>query len=85
MEADGRVTPNLQHIRKAAAVTTYGRPRHWAWWMGDPPRKAMTRYMHRLIAPRAPITYLAHYHMNVSTDRTRARFMAKVARAMERF
>jgi len=85
LESDGRVTPNMQHIQKAAAVTTYGRPRHWAWWMGDPPRKIMTRYVRRLIAPRAPITYLAHYHMNVSSDRTRARFLARVERAMERF
>lgn len=85
LEDDGRVTPNLHHIRKAAAVTTYGRPRHWAWWMGDPPRKIMTRYMKRLIAPRASVTYLAHYHMNVSTDRSRARFLERVKTSMERF
>ena len=30
------------------AVVTYGRPRWMAWYMGDPPRKIVTRYLRRL-------------------------------------
>lgn len=81
----GRVTPTLRHIRAVAGIATYGRPRYMAWWIGDPPRRIVTRYLRWFVRPGAPITYLAHYHMNVSTDATRARFIARVERAMRRF
>ena len=35
------VKPGLTHLRKIAAVTTYGRPRWMAFYMGDPPRKVI--------------------------------------------
>ena len=37
------------------------------------------------IRPAARVIYLAHYHMNVSTEATRRRFLAQVERAMARF
>ena len=39
------VKPMLGNIRKIAGVVTYGRPRLMALWMGDPPRKIVTRYV----------------------------------------
>ena len=42
------VKPMLTHIRRIAAVVTYGRPRWMAWYMGDPPRRIVTRYLRRL-------------------------------------
>ncbi len=82
---DGRLRPRLQHIRKVGAIATYGRARPIAWYMGDPPRRFCTRGLRRLICPGARIVYLAHYSMNVSTEATRARFLARVERAMARF
>jgi putative NADPH-quinone reductase len=82
---DGRLRPRLQHIQKAAAIATYGRARPIAWYMGDPPRRFCTRGLRRLIRPGARIVYLAHYRMNVSTEATRARFLANVERTMARF
>lgn len=81
----GRVTPTLRHIRAVAGIATYGRPRHMAWWIGDPPRRIVTRYLRWFVRPGAPIRYLAHYHMNVSTDATRARFLGRVESAMRSF
>lgn len=83
--ADGRVSAGLRHIRKLAAITSYGRARWVAWVVGDPPRKFVTRVLRVQIKPGARTLYLAHYHMNVSTKATRARFLAKVERAMRRF
>jgi putative NADPH-quinone reductase len=83
--ADGKLTPNLRHIRKLGAITTYGRERWVAWLMGDPPRKLVTRLLRLQIRPAARVVYLAHYHMNVSTEATRRRFLAKVERTMARF
>jgi hypothetical protein len=81
----GQVRPGLRHIGKLAAITSYGRRRLEAWLLGDPPRKLVTRVLRVQIRPAARVIYLAHYHMNVSTAATRARFVARVERAMARF
>ena len=82
---EGKVTPGLRHIKKLAAITSYGRSRLVALWMGDPPRKLVTRYLRHLVCPGAKVRYLAHYHMNVSTAASRARFLTRVEHAMARF
>jgi putative NADPH-quinone reductase len=82
---DGRVRPGLRHIKKLAAITSYGRRRLEAWLVGDPPRRLVTRVLRLQIRPAARVIYLAHYHMNVSTEATRRRFLAKVERTMARF
>jgi putative NADPH-quinone reductase len=81
---DGKVLPALTHIRHLAAVVTYGRPRYMVWWMADPPRRILTRYLYWLTGKRATRTYLAQYHMNVASDAARTRFIAKVDAAMRR-
>lgn len=78
------VRPMLTHIKRVAGVVTYGRPRWMAWYMGDPPRKIVTRYMRRLTGQRAQVDYLAHYHMNVATTPQLERFRARVGHAMAR-
>ncbi|TGQ17173.1 flavodoxin family protein [Mesorhizobium sp. M2E.F.Ca.ET.166.01.1.1] len=82
---DGKVRPTLHNIRKMAAVTTYGGSRFRAMLMGDPPRKIVKRMLRATIRPGAPVSYLAHYSMNLSTDETRKAFMAKVAATMDAF
>lgn len=82
---DGKARPSLHNIRKAAVVTSYGGSRFRAILMGDPPRKLATRLLRSTIRPFAPVSYLAHYSMNLSTDESRGRFLAKVGSAMEAF
>ncbi|GLS28708.1 Putative NADPH-quinone reductase (modulator of drug activity B) [Mesorhizobium albiziae] len=82
---DGAVVPSLHGIRKLAAVTSYGGSRFRAMLMGDPPRRLVKRALRATIKPGAPVSYLAHYSMNLSTDRSRQKFMAKVAAAMDAF
>ncbi|HZY18265.1 MAG TPA: NAD(P)H-dependent oxidoreductase [Ramlibacter sp.] len=79
------VRPMLTHIRRISAVVTYGRPRWMAWFMGDPPRKMVTRYMRRLTGNRARADFHAYYHMNVATPSGLARFLRKVGQAFARF
>jgi len=79
------VKPMLTHIRRVSAVVTYGRPRWMAWYMGDPPRKIITRYVRRLTGNRARVDYHAYYHMNVATEPRLVRFMRQVGAAMARF
>ncbi len=82
---DGKVRPTLQNIHKLAAVTTYGGSRFRAMLMSDPPRRLVKRLLRATIKPGAPVSYLAHYSMNLSTDETRSRFIARVAANMDAF
>ena len=82
---NGKARPALTHIRHLAAVVTYGRPRHMAFWMGDPPRRILTRYLYWVTGKRATRMYLAKYHMNVATEAGCRRFLARVDRRMRRF
>ena len=75
---DGQVKPTLHGIGYLAAVTTYGGTRLRAMAMGDPPRKLFNRVLRALVKPGARARYLAHYDMNRSTERSRARFLERV-------
>ena len=82
---EGKVWPSLHNIGKVAAITTYGGSRWRAMLMGNPPRKLVNRVLRATVKPGASVSYLAHYSMNLSTDETRRRFMARVAAKMDRF
>jgi putative NADPH-quinone reductase len=79
-----RVRPTLQNIRRIVGVVTYGRPRHMAFWMSDPPRKIVTRYVRWFTGGRARADYYALYHLNVATLAQRIAFIDRVERAMRR-
>jgi NAD(P)H dehydrogenase (quinone) len=78
------VKPMLAHIRTIHGIVTYGRPRHVAWYMGDPPRKAVTRYLPWFTGRTASTKYHALYHLNVASLAQRKAFITKVAKAMTR-
>ncbi|MCR9125715.1 MAG: NAD(P)H-dependent oxidoreductase [Rhodobacteraceae bacterium] len=80
----GRVRPNLTHIRKLAAVTTYGGTRLRAVLAGDPPRRSVTRAVWHVCRP-AKTRYLALYDMNRADDAARAGFLRWVGREMAAF
>ncbi len=76
------VRPALTHLKYISAVVTYGRPRWMAWYMGDPPRRVITRYLKVLTGGSAKISYHAQYHMNIATPPQLERFKARVRHAM---
>ncbi|RUM25318.1 flavodoxin family protein [Rhizobium vallis] len=82
---DGKVESRLRHIRKLAAVLTYGATPFRAFVAGNPPKKIVKRVLRAQINPLRPVTFLAHYDMNNCTQETRARFLEKVKTTMERF
>jgi NAD(P)H dehydrogenase (quinone) len=83
--ADGRLSPNLQHIRKVAVVTSYGATPLRAFLAGDPPKRFAKRVLRYLVSPGAPFSYLALYDMNRVSDEKRRRFMSRVGDVMDRF
>lgn len=82
---DGKAQPSLHNIRKVTSVTTYGGSRFRAMLMGNPPRKLVNRVLRATVKPGAPVSYMAHYSMNLSTQDSREKFMAKVAAKMDSF
>jgi NAD(P)H dehydrogenase (quinone) len=76
------VQPMLRNIKRIIGIVTYGRPRYMAWWMSDPPRKIVKRYVRWFTAGQARADYYALYHLNVATDAQRAAFMDRVEGAM---
>jgi putative NADPH-quinone reductase len=81
---DGLVKPNLTHIRKLAAVTTYGGSRLRAVMAGDPPRHVVRRAIWHVCRPER-MRYLALYDMNRATEPQRTRFLGRVRAEMEQF
>ena len=78
---DGKVRPDMTHIKKLAAVTTYGGTRMRAFVCGDPPRKHFTRSVRYVMRPDT-MRYLALYDMNRVTPEMRGAFLDKVERNM---
>jgi NAD(P)H dehydrogenase (quinone) len=76
---------NLRHIRKLAAVATYGGARWRALVVGDPPRRSVKRVLRAQIGSLGWVPYLAHYDMNRSTEATRSAFLQRVSMEMGRF
>lgn len=67
LSPEGVAKPALTYIRKIAGISTYGRPRWNAFLVGDPPRKAVTRYLRVLTQWQASAEYHALYNMNQAT------------------
>jgi len=82
---NGQAAPALQHIRKIAAVTTYGGTRLRTILMGDPPRKIFGRMLRASVHPLAKAKYLALYDMNRNDAATLTGFLARVKREMRAF
>lgn len=80
----GLVAPGLTHIRKMAAVTTYGATRWRAFLASDPPKRVICRALWFVARPQK-MRYLALYDMNRVTDDQRRRYIASVQREMEHF
>ncbi len=78
--ADGNLRYLLRHIRKLAAVCTYGGERWRAVLTGDPPRRSVKRMIRAQIARGGSCDYLACYDMNHTTAPRRAAFLETVER-----
>ncbi len=78
----GNVKPMLSNIRTVTGVSTYGRPRWVAMYVGDPPRRTVVRYLPRLMHAKCKVQYHALYHMNVASLTQRIAFMERVRSAM---
>ena len=81
---NGKVAPNLQNVRKLAAVTTYGGTRLRALGVLDPPRRIVTGTV-RFYCQPDKLRYLALYDMNRASFERREAFLRRVQSEMAGF
>ena len=80
---DGAAIPNLQKLRKLAAVCTYGASRATSFLLGDPPKRVVKRLVRSMPGHAVRCDYLAYYDMDHSNPEQRAAFLEKVKRTFE--
>ena len=81
----GVITSNLRHIKRLGVITMCGAPMWWSYVVGHPGKRTILRGVRQLIALKAKSFFLAHYLMDVSTDKTRADYLGKVRAKLAKF
>ena len=79
----GLFHPNLRHLRRLAAVCTYGEGLSDVAAKNNPAHRFVHYNIGALIDPKGRFEYLALYNMNFTATHRRAAFMRRVARAFE--
>ena len=80
IDENGLFHPNLQNLKRMAAVCAYGESRSDVAKKHDPPRRFVRDNIGALIDPAGRFEYLALYDMNFSTAHRRAAFLRRIAR-----
>jgi NAD(P)H dehydrogenase (quinone) len=79
----GLFHPTLQHLRRMAAVCTYGEGRRDVAAKRNPARRFVRYNIGALIDPKGRFEHLALYDMNFTTAPRRATFLKRVTRVFE--
>ncbi len=79
----GLFHPNLWHLKRMAAVSTYGEDRRAVAAKNNPAQRFVHYNIGALIDPKGRFEYLAHYNMNFSTAARRTAFMKRITHAFE--
>ncbi len=82
MSGEAGSKPSLDNLRKIVGVVTYGQPWSAAFWMGDAPRKTVTRFLPWFTNGAARTEYYPFYNVDRSTDEKRRAFIARVEKAV---
>jgi NAD(P)H dehydrogenase (quinone) len=85
IDESGLFHPTLWHLKRMAAVCTYGESRRDVAAKNNPAHRFVRYNIGLLIDPKGRFEYLAHYDMNFSTAARREAFMRRVSRAFEKW
>lgn len=80
----GPIKPLMQHVTLLGGISTYGATWWWTRWVGDPGRRTIMRGIRALCGKGCKTFWLAHYEIDRSTTATRAAFLQKVDRRLDR-
>ncbi|MBV8593113.1 MAG: NAD(P)H-dependent oxidoreductase [Caulobacteraceae bacterium] len=74
--------PTLGNFRKIVGVVTYGQSWTTALWMGEAPRKMVTRFLRWFSGGKAETQYHALYNIDRSSEAARKAFILRIEKAM---
>jgi len=76
--------PALINIRRIVGVITYGQSWMAALWMGEAPRKIVTRFLPSFTGGQAKVERHALYNVDRLSNKARGTFIERVEKAMAR-
>jgi putative NADPH-quinone reductase len=79
------IRPNMQHIKRLAAVTTCGAPWTVSKLVGEPGKKTLLRGLRALCKPGCKTLYLAHYKMDTTSQTALKSYLSRIDRKMRKF
>ncbi len=74
----------MQHIALIGGISTYGAPRWFTWWVGDPGRRILLRGIKPILHPRCRSFWCGLYRMDTATAAQRAAFLDVVRGTLAR-
>jgi NAD(P)H dehydrogenase (quinone) len=77
-DAEGKVRPGLQHIRRIVGISTYGAPWTYVKLLQDGGRRMLTRALRMNCGVRTPTTWIGLYSMDTLGEQERAAFLDRV-------
>jgi len=77
-DADGKVRPGLQRVRRIVGISTYGSPRTSVAVVNDNGRRILARALRLNTGFRTRCTWLGLYAVDSSTPDDRANFLARI-------
>jgi putative NADPH-quinone reductase len=79
------IRPNMQHIKRLAAVTTCGAPWSVSKLIGEPGKKTLLRGVRALCKPGCKTLYLAHYKMDTTSQTALKSYLSRIDRKIRKF
>ena len=77
-DADGKVRPGLQQVRRIVGISSYGSPRSYVKLINDNGRRILLRALRLNTGWRTKRTWLPFYAIDSSTPEQRAEFIASI-------
>lgn len=81
---EGKVVPQLGHVRRIVGISTWGSPRPYALLINDNGRRVLARALRMSCGFRVRTRWLAMYGLDGSTRADREAFLAKVTERTRR-
>lgn len=77
-EETPRITHSMEHIDRLGVFTTCGATFWFTKFVGSPGKRTLLRGLRSCLGRNSKIVFAAHYHMDFSTDETRAKHLERV-------
>jgi len=81
-DADGKVRPGMQHVRRIIGISTYGSPWTYVKLVNDGGRRMITRALRVSCGLRTPTTWMGLYSVDTAGAEERRAFLDRVEHRM---